>query len=216
MQNFLGVEAPLIFDIILHLATLFVILIFFRRDILEIAKDFQLVKFIVVGSIPIAILGFFFSSFFESLFLSPLAVAVALLINGTILFLTKFRNDKKPLNVKNSFLIGIAQAFAIIPGLSRSGLTISTGILSGIDKEKVIKFSFLLYIPAVIGAFFFKLSELATISQSMLYPTMAGFFAAFFVGYISLKLLIKLILEKKFYFFAFYCWILGLTILISL
>ena len=223
-QEFLNVPTPLVFDVCLHIATLFVVLIVFRKDILEILHDLssgkfqsqnvQLAKFLVIASIPTAILGFLFSDFFESLFSNTFAVGIALLINGTILFATKFKSDNKFVSYKIAILTGIAQGIAIIPGISRSGFTISTALLSGIKKETAVKFSFLLFIPAAIGGAMFKIKDIAAIESGFFYPTLIGSLTAFLVGYFSLKILIKIVMEKKFYLFAFYCWILGIVVLI--
>jgi len=220
-QNIFDINVPILYNVLLHVATLLVLFVVFKDDIIKcinalISWDWKseygkLNKFIIIGSIPICIFGYFFRNIIESLFGNIFSISIALLITGAVLFLTKFVNQNKKLNIKNSFLIGIAQAFALIPGISRSGITISTGILSGVDKRKVTRFSFLLSIPAIIGAFVF---EIGTISEIEIMPSIIGFITSFFVGYVSLRFLLNLIYKNKFWIFAIYCWIIGILLLI--
>ncbi len=225
-QMFFGLEVPVVFDIMLHISTMFVVLIVFWEEISKILKSIfsfnfrdqygKLALFILIGSVPTAIIGFTFRDFFENLFYNLTAIALALIFTGIILFFSEKFPGKKKLNTKNSFLIGLAQGIAIIPGVSRSGITISTGLLAGIDKRLVTRFSFLLSLPAIFGAFIFEAKNLAFsgINVSILVISMI---ISFVTGYISLKLLLKLIIKKnKFHLFGYYCFFLGLIILLSL
>lgn len=222
-QQYFGLDVPLAFDVILHLGTLLVVFIVFWKDILEIAKsslkfrwdeNTKLLLFIIIGTIPIALVGFFFRDFIKSLFESVLAVGIALLVTGTVLFLTKFTKDKTKLNWWKALIVGIAQAFALIPGISRSGSTISAGLYLGIKREKIAKFSFLMFIPAMIGATILEIGEIVNVE---LMPTIVGTLTSIIVGYISLKWLLKIIQKGKFHYFSYYCWILGIiTIIIAL
>jgi undecaprenyl-diphosphatase len=206
----------------LHLGTLLAVFAMFWKDLLKILAsivhlDFKseygkLAAFLVVGSIPVALVGALFHDFFASLFSNLTAVGVALLITGIILYSSKFHNESKQLNYKESFLVGIAQAIAIIPGISRSGFTIATGLLRGVDRREIFRFSFLLSIPAIIGATVFELTTVPLAGFDLMDMTL-GTLTAAVVGYLSLKLLLRLVVNRKFYLFSFYCLGLGLLIL---
>lgn len=217
VQELLNIEAPIFFDVLLHLATVLVIIIFFRKEILQILKEFPNYKkpygklgyYILIGTIPIGLVGFFFQDYITSLFSNLKAVGVSLVFTGLLLFLTKFSEGKRNLELKDSIIIGLSQALAILPGLSRSGATISSGMLLGLEKKQLVTFSFLLVIPAIIGATILEFNT-ASIEISYLY----GFIASFIVGYITLKLLTIIIEKDYFHYFAYYCLILGILLLI--
>lgn len=223
LQQTLNLNVPLLFDVMLHFGTLLAIFVVFWKDILNILKslfslDFKsengkMVKFIIIGTIPVALLGFFLHNIFESFFSNLFSVGIALIITGIILLLTKKFRGRKRLNSSDSLLIGIAQAIALMPGISRSGITISTGLLRGIDKEKIYRFSFLLSIPAVIGANLLELSK-EVITEIELTPYIIGTITAAIVGYLSLRFLFRILKRGKFYYFSFYCLILGILVLI--
>jgi undecaprenyl-diphosphatase len=217
-QNFLGLNLPLIYSAMLHVGTVIVVLAVFRKDITQILKalvnrnfeteEGKLALFIVVGSIPTAIIGFTFHDIFESLFSNLLAVGVALLITGCILSISEKRIGNKELNTLDSLIIGIAQAAAIIPGISRSGTTVSAGLLRKIDKATAFRYSFLLSVPAIIGATLFEAKDLVAGNVDLI-PLIIGTAVSMTVGYASLKLLQKIVMNEKFHLFAFYCWIVG-------
>lgn len=221
VQEYFGLMPPLIFDVMLHVGTLLVILTAFWRDITRILKsvaklDFEteegkLGVFIVVGSIPTALIGFAFRDIFKSFFYNPLAVGIALLGTGCILYVSRYGKNGKEMNYLDAFLIGIAQGIAIVPGVSRSGITITTGLLSKLEKKTAFKFSFLLSIPAVVGATIIESSDmfLAEISGSTM---VLGVIVSMIIGFLALKLLLRLLLKKRFHLFAFYCWVLGTAV----
>jgi undecaprenyl-diphosphatase len=222
-QKALGLNLPLIYSVMLHVGTLIVVLTVFRKDILEIIKavvkrDFEteegkLALFIVVGSVPIAFTGFVFHDFFESLFSNLPAVGLALLITGFVLFFSEKRIGNKKMGMLDSLLIGVAQAIAIIPGVSRSGVTISTGLLRKVDKATAFKYSFLLSAPAIAGATVMESKELVG-SNIDLIPLFLGTIVSMIVGYVSLKLLQKIVMSEKFHMFAYYCWSVGVLIIL--
>ena len=221
-QKYLGLNLPLIFSVMLHTGTVIVVLVAFRKDIEEIVKalamgDFKneegrLALFIAVGSVPIALIGFVFHGFFESLFNNLLAVGLALLITGIVLFFSEKRRGNKKLGILDSLIIGLAQAVAIIPGVSRSGMTVATGLLRKIDKVTAFKYSFLLSVPAVIGATVLESRELFVGNIDMI-PLFLGTIVSMIVGFGSLKLLQKIVMREKFHLFAYYCWTVGLAII---
>ena len=222
-QKALGLNLPLIYSIMLHVGTLIVVLTVFRKDVSKTFKalakaDFKtdegkLAILITAGSIPIAIFGFTCYDFLKPLFSSLPAVGTALLITGCVLFVSEKRLGNKKLDIKNSFLIGVAQAFTIIPGISRSGITIATGLLQKIDKNTAFRYSFLLAIPAIIGATIFEVKDLTT-TKIDIAPLILGTIISMIVGYISLNLLQKIVTNKKFHIFAYYCWTAGAAILL--
>jgi undecaprenyl-diphosphatase len=223
IQQAFTINASVAFDIFLHLGSLLVLLIFFRKEILGMLRSFVFMKtktpefklgiFIVIGTVPAAVVGIFFSSFLEALFTSVLAVGIAFLITGTILYTTKYARQNKSITPYNSFLIGIGQAVALVPGISRSASTISTGMLAGVKKEEAARFSFLLGIPAIIGAAVFELSKISLrVTDIPIYT--AGIIASFAIGYVTLSLLLKIITKGKFHYFSWYCWIVGIISII--
>ena len=219
VEEWLGLELPLIFNVMLHVGTVFVVLAVFWRDIIKIAKalvslDFgtdegKLALFVAVGSVPTALIGFFFRDIFESFSHNLLAVGVALLITGFVLFISKMRKTNRGLSCLNSLLVGTAQGIAVAPGISRSGVTIATGLLRGVKKEIAFKYSFLLSVPAVIGATVMESKDLVSNNVDVL-ALFLGVIISAVVGYISLKFLQRVVMKEKFHLFAYYCWIVGL------
>ncbi len=210
LQEILRIKASVFFDVMLHFATLIVIFLIFYKDVLKINLKYLLL--ILIASIPIAIVGFFFKAQIESFFSNLLIVSIALLFTGFLLLISKLRQGNKNITKLDSLIIGLSQAIAIIPGISRSGSTISTALLRNIKKEEAIKFSFLLAIPAILGATILKTLE-ANPSDFNL-NLLIGMLITILVGYFSLKFLIRIILKNKFHYFSYYCFALGLIILI--
>jgi undecaprenyl-diphosphatase len=171
-----------------------------------------------VGTIPAVIIGLFFKDQIEQLFSSVILVLIMLSITGVIMIISRFLPvADKPLKTPNSFIIGIAQAFAILPGISRSGSTIVTALAFGINRENAAKFSFILSIPAVLGATILKTKDLLDMppAQSEIIQLIIGAFAAFVSGYLAIIWLIDLVKKGKLEWFGYYCIfisILGLTL----
>lgn len=221
VQEYFGLAPPVIFDVMLHIGTLLVVLIAFWEDVVGISKavaklDFKaeegkLALFIIVGNIPTALIGLIFHDIFESFFYNQLAVGIALLGTGCMLYVSKYGKNSKEMGQLDAFLIGVAQGIAIIPGVSRSGVTIAAGLLSKLRKETVFRFSFLLSIPAIIGAAVFESRDMVLTEDSGI-TIGVGVIVAMIVGYLALRLLQKVLLRGKFHMFAFYCWLLGTAI----
>lgn len=225
-KEFLGWHPPVLFYIILHMSTLLVVAIFFRDDIMQISKalarrNFRSEKgklgiFILVGSLPTAVIGYAFQDLFKSFFDNLLVVGLALLATGFLLFLSRQREGKRALNYLDSLLIGVAQGIAIIPGISRSGTTISIGLLRKVDHGTAFKLSFLLSIPATLGATIADSGDLTLlIDNGASIAVVAGIISSTIVGYLSLQILRKVILKRKFHWFAIYCWVVGSLVIIS-
>ncbi|PIO06674.1 undecaprenyl-diphosphatase [Candidatus Woesearchaeota archaeon CG08_land_8_20_14_0_20_43_7] len=222
-QRMLGLSVPVFFDILLHIGTLIAVVAVFHKDIMDMIKAvftfrFQTVPgklaiFIIIGSIPTAIIGFAFHDLFSSFFNSLLVVGIALIVTGIFLSVCERKEGKRSLDTKNAFLIGIAQGVAIIPGISRSGSTIGTALLLGIKKETAARYSFLLAIPAIIGAGIFEGKEIIFSSMDWL-PVIAGVLTSAIIGYLCIKLLLRLIAKRKFHLFSIYCILVGVISII--
>jgi undecaprenyl-diphosphatase len=221
-QKYLGLNLPLIFSAMLHIGTVIVVLVAFRKDIADIVKalikcDFEtsegrMALLIVVGSVPIALIGFFLRDLFVSIYNNLLVVGLALLTTGVILFFSEKRRGNRKLGILDSLLIGLAQAVAIIPGVSRSGVTVATGLLRKIDKVTAFRYSFLLSVPAIIGATILESRELAVGNVDVIL-LLLGTIVSMIVGFTSLKLLQKIVMREKFHLFAYYCWTLGFALI---
>jgi len=214
-QEFLSIQASVAFDVMLHFGTFLSVLVYMRKDIVHILRAIltlsegsKIAAYLIAGSIPMALIGFLFKNYFESLFSSLLTVGLALMMNGFVLYLTKYSVSFKKIDFINSLLVGIAQVFAIIPGISRSGSTISAAMIRGVDKESAYKYSFLLSAIAILGASLFEFGDL-DFAQT---PTPIIFVAvcmSAIVGYVALKITSTLVLKGDFYKFSYYCVILG-------
>ena len=219
-QSLFSISQPVIFDIFLHLGSLVVILIMFRKDILALIKGalkkekehLNFLLYLIIASIPIAIVGFFLNSYIKSIFNNLTAVGLSLIFTSIMLFLSKKAKQNSNLTLKNTYIIGMFQAIAILPGVSRSGMTLSSGLMQNIKQQQLIRFSFLLFIPAIAGAALFEMRNISQITNisAMLIGTIFSIIA----GIISLKLLIRIIKSKKFYYFGYYCLLLGIILLI--
>jgi len=227
-EQFLNLKVPVLFDVVLHTGTLIVVLLFFRKDIKNILsalarfefkkEDGKLIPLITVGTIPTALIGLVFGELMESTFKTSLPIATASILCGIILYSAKAGKEKTDsISYSTALIIGIAQGIAIIPGISRSGATIATALLLGMKREKAFRFSFLLSIPAIIGALVLTLytqfNKLTTVGLGWA-EIFAGMAVAVFVGYFALKILWKVLAKQRFHFFAFYCWLLGAALIL--
>jgi undecaprenyl-diphosphatase len=225
------------FEIVVHFGSFCSIVVYFRQRIAEILRDLissfsirgirqkehlhnENVRFsyiILLSMIPAMIVGFTLKEPIEQLFLNPVFVSGMLLVTGTLLFLTRFaKNLPHDVDAKRGLLMGIAQACAILPGISRSGSTIATGLYTGINRNSVANFSFLMVLPVLAGAMLLEIMELmeSGIAAEAVVNLIAGFFASFISGYIALKYLIILLKREKFHYFSYYCWTIGVAGLI--
>jgi len=208
-------EPNLFFITALHLASLAAVIIFTRneiKDLLTFNKKYRKMwLYLFIGTLPAALAGFFLKDVIENTFSSLTFIGGAFIFTGFVLFLTKFFKTRSELNVKNSLVIGLFQVLALFPGVSRSGVTISSALLLGIEKEKAARFSFLLFIPLSLGAFFLAAKSGFYFNLSLL----ASFLACFALSLLFLKLLLLVIKKEKFWLFSFYCFLLGLITLFS-
>ncbi|KZX12500.1 undecaprenyl-diphosphate phosphatase [Methanobrevibacter filiformis] len=242
VQHLLNVDHSISFDVLLHLGTLAAVFGYYIKDIIAMIKAFflslkdlfkgefkkgikedsykKLVWMVLIGTIPVGCIGVVFNDFVEATFQSLMIPGFFLLITGILLYASQRMNNGditvENMGIKQTIYIGIGQALAIFPGLSRSGTTISTGLLAGLDKEFAAKFSFLLSIPAILGATVVQLTGIESGFGSNMLPYVAGFIAAAISGYLAISLLIRLIKEKSLDGFAYYCWIVGAFVLVYL
>ena len=222
-QQLLKIEVPLLFDVMLHFGSLVAVLALFWKDILKIIKGFlrldfksqegKLGLYIIIGSIPVGFVGFLLHDYIEYVFNDLFLVGVSLIVTGILLYSTKNKNGGKKLNFSDSILIGFTQAITLVPGISRSGSTISIGLLRDIDKKTVFEFSFLLSIPAIIGANLLEITKFGIKNNTLWFPMFIGMIIAGIIGYISLKFLFKAIQKDKFYLFSYYCWVVGIILI---
>jgi len=214
-QKFLEFESPgIVFEVMVHLATSLAIIVCFRRRIFEAKREYLYP--IVIGSIPAAAVGLLFRGAIEGLFESMAVVGLALIVTGVMNFMTdKAHTRRERVSAVDSLFIGLAQAFAIIPGISRSGSTIFAGTSMGIDRKAAAEFSFLLSVPVVLGANFLELSQ-AEISLGSVDVYLFGFAAAFVSGIIAIKVVIRILVERVFKYFGLYAIVAGLLTILFL
>ena len=227
------------FDVMLHLGTLLAVLFFLRREILEILISLipprwgitsrekldeaqvntnrKTALYIITATACTGSMGLLFEDQIHHLFTSTLTVSFMLLVTGVLLFISdRFRGSRveKDMNITDSLIIGIVQGLALIPGISRSGSTVAFGIFRGLDGAAAARFSFLLSIPAVMGAVILELKFIEGVSLGDLVIYLAGMLAAAVTGFLTLGLLLFVIRKRRLSIFAYYCWILGISTLI--
>ena len=239
IQNLLGVESSLAFDTFLHLGTLIAVVWFFRYDIYRMLKSWwfslgdivqgrfregfyddpykRLAWYVILATIPVGIVGVLFEDSVDALFSGALYVpAFFLFVTGTILYLSQ-RMPSGNINYNNiskkeALFMGLGQACAILPGLSRSGTTIAAGLTIRLDKEFAAKFSFILSIPAILGAFLLQAKDIGSAMDANFLPVMLGFVASIIAGYMAIKWMLDLIQNRNLDIFSYYCWLMGLIV----
>ncbi|MDG1480969.1 MAG: undecaprenyl-diphosphate phosphatase [Myxococcota bacterium] len=222
-HSFLGASGDqVMFDLVLHVGTLLPVLVVYREDLLGIVRDVfagevpflerrgvRLLLLMIVGTIPTGIIGLLLEDVFEQLFSNVLSVGIALGVTGFVLWSTRYaspgKQDERTMPVWKAIVIGLAQGAAITPGISRSGSTIAAALLLGLDRETAARYSFLLSIPAISGAFILKLGDVEGGDVSLL-PLIVGFVAAAVSGYLALRFLIGLVRRGDFSRFSWYLW----------
>lgn len=223
MQAVFGINQPmLVFDVILHVGSLFAIAIIFWQDILELLKNplSKPARLLVVGTLPAIIAGLFFRNFIEGL-RTGIWLAVAFTVTGVLLILAdSIRSaSKADITYKDALIIGVFQAFALPPGISRSGATITGGLACGIKREAAARFSFMLALIAIAGAGLLEAIGLARggngLNDISAYLILIGLISSFTVGYASIKLLLKLISKCRLRIFSYYVWGLAALILVD-
>ena len=243
-QHLFGLkEAELFFDVCVHLGTLLAVIVVFRLEIkniilalmrfvsssaskktvlqkIESDPDLKMAFLIVIGSIPTAVLGFLFRGIADRLFSSAFIAGLMLMLTGLLLWITRWaatrveQPDVDRLTPKNALIVGVVQGLAIIPGISRSGSTISIGLLLGINRETAARYSFLLSIPAIIGAGLLSLKEGLSQTDLAIQISLLGAGTAALVGYGALKSLLHVVRKGHLHLFAPYCWLVGILAIV--
>lgn len=208
-------QPGVLFDVILHAGTVLSVIYYFRKKLVKL--DTNYLKLFIVGTIPAVIFGFIFKDFFEGLFINVKLVGFALIVTGIMNFFTdSFKAENKNISVKNSLIIGLFQAMAMVPGISRSGSTIFSGTKRGISGKTVAEFSFLLSIPAVLGANLLEIISYRDNANINFVNYSAGIIFSFISGLLAINLVFKFLKRKKFRIFSYYALALGIFTLIFL
>lgn len=232
-------QQGVLFDVMLHFGTLLAVLFFFRKDIYDILTSLlpkqwitnhgnydetfiadrrKIALLIIAGTVFTGLIGISFEDQVHRLFESVDVAAYMLLVTGCLLFLADRIKDtargESDMNITDAIIIGIVQGMALIPGISRSGSTIAFGMFRKINGETAARFSFLLSIPAILGATILELGYIQSVSSEDLIVYAAGMITAALTGFVALKLLFFVIRKRRLGIFAYYCWLLGITTLI--
>jgi undecaprenyl-diphosphatase len=220
-------DPGLTFDIALHLGTLLAVVIYFWKDWLKLvtkgltdvrSTDGRLFWYLVVATIPGAIAGFLLEKKAETLFRSPLLIAVMLILAGGLLYWVDRKTAKTiemtKITFRTSVMIGLSQALAIIPGVSRSGITLTVGLMMGLTREAAARFTFLLSTPIIFGAALVKLPYIVTNPSLITMNFMSGMLVSFVTGIASIGFLLRYVRTKSFLPFAWYRFILGLLVIV--
>ena len=227
-QHLMNLEVTPLLDVTLHLGTLIVVIFYFRKDIKDIliallrldfrSENGRLIPLIVLATIPTGIIGVLYAEFLEQSYQTLLIIGVTFLIGATWLYTSRIgKENARTITPRIAVLMGIGQGLASFPGLSRSGTTISTGLMLGLKREIAFRFSFLLSIPAIVGDTAFEAYHnrgqfaIQNISSTAL---LLGVFLAAVFGYIAIRLVSNLVRSKRFHYFAFYTWALGITLIV--
>ena len=226
-------ETNLLYDIMLHLATVTAILVYFRHDLLTLGLGYvgwtttqgslfqgferRTIHYVLIASIPTAIIGLGIRSIGLETLVQPSVVAVMLLITGVILWLGHGRSRARgiqDMSIRDALAIGMVQGVAVFPGISRSGSTIASGVLLGLDRELAARFSLLISMPAIVGATILEIGKGMDQIHDPIGVYVVGMVVAALVGYGSISLIIKLVRQDHFHLFAYYLWPLGISILL--
>jgi undecaprenyl-diphosphatase len=241
LQLAMGLKVPVFFDLILHIGTLVGVFAIYKKDILSILStiiaffgtylpfknsfvrkfsinkcDVKMIRLITIGMIPTGTIGIAFKSFFVYSFQDTVALAAGFMVTGILVLVTKFlkHGDRQPGDV-DALLIGVGQGLSIFSSISRSGATLSIGMFRKLTIPSLVKYSFLLSIPAILGASIFDVvtSDEETLAQMYSIPIasyIVGISLSAIIGFISIKFLIHVINNESFYLFSFYCFAIGL------
>ena len=235
IQHYFDEEPPILYDIILHLGSLVVILYIMRQEIIELIgaipttfknlrdnvelkNNERIVMMIIIASVPTALLGLFFdgeliNKFYDEMYL----VGICLIFTGAIMWSCKNYNSSMHTNdfsYKNTFYVGLIQGLSILPGISRSGTTIALSKILGLDRMRAARFSFLLFIPAILGATLLKLGEAErTLDEVGRSSLILGFCFSIISSFLSIKLLLSLIEKQQFHYFSPYCFLVGFILI---
>lgn len=243
LQHFFGVESDkvLLFTVLMHVGTLVSVFVIYWADIWALIKELcalfkdiftgkglrinanetrRLGFMIIVATIPTAVIGFLFEDIFEGLYSTLLPIGIGLIFTGTILFLSermgKGNKDVEKMSFKTAAFVGVMQGIAICPGVSRSGSTLVGGLAGGLERKLAVKFAFLISIPSILGSVVLEFPKAieAGADASLIGPIIAGVVVAAISGFAAIKVMIKLVQDKKLVYFSAYTWALGLIVVL--
>jgi len=221
------------FELVVHLGTFLAVLVIFWQDILSLGRlffayllkptdwsrayaedpEFKFTVLMLVGMLPAGLVGLLLRDQISELFSQPVMVSLALLVTGGLLLSTLFaKHTESPIDLRRALLIGLAQALALIPGISRSGSTISVALALGVKQDQAARFSFIMVLPLILAATLLEFIDLATVGITTAQGSvlLVGLVVSFAVGYVSLKWLLKVLKQGKFHYFAWYCFALAI------
>lgn len=232
-------EPSIVFEVLVHVGTLIAVVVVFWKEIAILITSFfkllskpseaprlcrtdpgcRLLSAVICATLPVVVFALLFKDKIEALYMSPLFVGFMLIITGTILFVTDRlrvkRKDLEYITMLDALIIGVGQAVAVLPGISRSGTTIGVGLARGLTRESAARFSFLLTIPAILGALVFAIGDLVngavTISIGAI---IAGLLASAITGYLAIHLLLELVKRGKLIWFSYYTWAVGILVVL--
>ncbi|RCX09070.1 undecaprenyl-diphosphatase [Anaerobacterium chartisolvens] len=227
IQKLFGIkEGVLTFNVAVHFATVIAVIWIFREDILNmIKKPFsKLTLLVVVGTIPTAAIGFLFKDMFERISQSGKTLGIGFILTGVILWLAESIRSKNKGAEKTTYIdaamVGVAQGIAILPAISRSGLTLAGALLMGLNREFALKFSFLMSIPPILGAALLDLKDIAEPGSTALasigvWPLIAGIVAAGVSGYVAIRFMLRIFSKVSLKVFSYYVFALGILIILE-
>lgn len=232
VQLAMDLQVPVFYDAVLHLGTLTGVFAIYRRDIVGIVKSIfghdraaegpypqgrRMLWLVIIGTVPTAAIGLAFRSFFEYSFYDPLSIGAGFIITGAFLLVTLLlKAGSKRLGQADAVLIGVGQGLSIFSSISRSGATVAAGMFKGVEREQLVRYSFVLSIPAIVGAAAVDVASAGEQQMAELYSIgiesyIAGAAISAIVGYASIRVLIRAVAGGKFYLFAFYCFAIGIA-----
>ncbi|WP_373231065.1 undecaprenyl-diphosphate phosphatase [Cohnella sp.] len=234
-QHFLGVDRTgLSFEILTNTASLIAICFIYRKDLARLLvngiqylrtretqykADFMFIMYIIAGTIPAVIIGLLFKDKIDAYFTSIHTVSIGLLVTGVALWLIRNLNGRKrdgDLSYKDALVVGLAQAVALIPGISRSGSTVITSIAVGMKQDTALRFSFMLYIPVSLGGLVLGVSDMANDPDrsTLFIPYVIAFLTTLFVTYFAMRWFMNIMAKGNLIYFSYYCFIVGILLLI--
>ncbi|MCW3490812.1 undecaprenyl-diphosphate phosphatase [Dethiobacter alkaliphilus] len=221
-QDFFGVRQPgITFEVMVHFGTLLSVIWVFGADLLRVLtravkgrQERHFALMLLLGIIPTGLMGYLFSDVFKRFYESTVTTGFMLLITGGIIYtlccLEPGKKGESTMGARDALFISVAQGLAIIPGISRSGSTITAAIWRGLDRETAVKFSFLVSVPVIFGATLLELKDMSAAGFVGLTPAVFwGTVAAFLAGVIAINFFIHLLKTGRFHYFAYYCWFAG-------
>jgi undecaprenyl-diphosphatase len=244
LQHYLGIDSgdAMLFTVLLHLGTLVSVCLCYRKDIAELIVEFilmfrdvftgkgfgfkendmrKLAIMIIIATIPAAVCGVLFDNFISRVFTSIILIGVCLIITGAALFLAEHvgrgKRDLHRANFRNAFTIGLFQAVALLPGISRSGSTLVGGLMLGFTRELAVRFAFLISIPTVLGAVVLEIPDAinAGFASDMLVPALVGVVISAVSGFIAIKAMIRIVTSDKLIIFSVYTWAVGAAVILT-